>query len=457
MKHTIFRPTVVFLTFLCLALRSGGAAETEARKDYAVTVSQSTYDQDNWKPVVEALVKKYGAKVIIYDKAVAESLEELQRQFPRYTCFVAQPTETTRQFVAEVHRLTRQLDDDPYTDTRWGILTGYDAANALAIAQHDKPLVVRKVASGTEVALDCCEQGLWYDELVKGKMVRKQPGGKIEQLRWPDDTTAALVNTLNEYRADLFVTSGHAGERSWQIGFRYRNGQFLCAKGRLYGLDTQGKRHPIDSPNPKVYMPVGNCLMGHVDGRDAMALAWLNSAGVKQMLGYTVPTWYGYGGWGCLDYFVEQPGRYTFSEAFFANHHALVHRLGDPATNAGDKRGLAFDRDVVAFYGDPAWQARMATGKLAYGQTLTVENGVYAFEIRPNIGDNSFAAVNTNGSQRGGRPLVHLLDHRVKDVQIIDGADLKPVIADDFILVPRPQRCESTRSYRVVFHAERIE
>ncbi len=67
--------------------------------------------------------------------------------------------------------------------------------------------------------------------------------------------------------------------------------------------------------------------MGHIDGPDAMALAFMNSAGVRQMMGYTVPTWYGYGGWGCLDYFVEQPGRYTFVEAFFANQHALIDRL----------------------------------------------------------------------------------------------------------------------------------
>ena len=56
--------------------------------------------------------------------------------------------------------------------------------------------------------------------------------------------------------------------------------------------------------------------MGHIDDQQAMALAWLKSGGVRQMLGYTVPTWYGYAGWGCLDYFVEQPGRYDFAEAF---------------------------------------------------------------------------------------------------------------------------------------------
>ncbi|MHC4181160.1 MAG: hypothetical protein ACYSWU_26990, partial [Planctomycetota bacterium] len=431
MREATSLTTTLLLVLLCLTSRSAVAAETAtARNAYTVVVSQSTYGQVAWKPVVGALLKKYDAKVIVYEKAVIESLTELQEQFPRYACFLARPSEATRQFVADVHRLTRRLDEDPYTDTRWGILTGYDAANALAIAQHTDPLLVRKVASGTEIALECCEEGLWYDELVKNKMVRKQPGGKIEQLQGPDDTTAALVDTLNKYQADLFVTSGHATERDWQIGYRYRNGQFRCANGRLYGLDTQGRRHPIDSPNPKVYMPIGNCLMGHINDRDAMALAWMNSAGVKQMLGYTVTTWYGYGGWGCLDYFVEQPGRYTFSEAFLANHHALVHRLGDPATSARDKRGLAFDRDVLAFYGDPAWEARMAKGQLAYGQSLAVKDGVYTFEIKPNLGDRSFAAVNTNGSQRGGRPLVHLLDHRIAEVRIIDGADLKPLIAD---------------------------
>ncbi len=186
---------------------------------------------------------------------------------------------------------------------------------------------MKKVASGTEFATEMVAEGQWYDELVKNKRVRKEPGGKAEQLQGPDDTTKPLVDLLNSYKPDLMITSGHATERDWQIGFRFRSGQFRCAEGRLYGLDTQGAKHPIDSPNPKVYLPIGNCLMGHVKDRDSMALAWMNSAGVRQMIGYTVNTWYGYAGWGCLDYFVEQPGRYTFAEAFLANQHALIHRL----------------------------------------------------------------------------------------------------------------------------------
>ena len=156
---------------------------------------------------------KHQSEVLIYAKVPSELRDELSRRHPRYTCFVVQPKEASREFVAQVHRLTRQYDEDPYADTFWGILTGYDAANALEIAKYNAPLTIRKVASGTELALEMCHAGQWYDELVKNKWVRKEAGGQAEELPGPDDTTQALVNSLNDYEPDLFVTSGHATER----------------------------------------------------------------------------------------------------------------------------------------------------------------------------------------------------------------------------------------------------
>jgi zinc protease len=323
---------------------------------------------------------------------------------------------------------------------------------------------------------------MWYCELEQNRMVRKTPGGEAKQSQGPSDTTQALASTLTEYKADLFVTSGHATERGWQIGFRYRNGEFQSKAGELFGVDTMGTRIPISSANPKVYLPIGNCLMGHIDGPDAMALAFMNSAGVRQMMGYTVPTWYGYAGWGCLDYFVEQPGRYTFVEAFFANQHALIDRLemnfpdiarldtppgsmpsgkltlSDAARKAGlsdhDGRGLLHDRDVVALYGDPAWSAKLAPGKLSYEQTLTeVAAGVFALEIKPLSGEKSFEPVNQNGSQRGWRPFVHFFPNRLKDIEIISGKELSPVITDNFVLIPNPRICDPNKPCRVEFKA----
>jgi len=486
MTRLVRRATLLLPAFLVFVSQYAAAADAgTAEGNYAVVVSRSACDDPAWKQVVDALVAKHGADTVVFDTAVAGSLQRLRELFPRYTCFVATPHEATRQFVAEVHRLTRRLDDDPYTDTIWGILTGYDAANALRIARHAEPLTIRRVASATEVELDICQEGVWFCELVKNRMVRKEPGGKPKQLKGPDDTTKSLVDALNVYHAQLFVTSGHATQHDWQIGYRYRNGQFRCKDGRLYGLDTKGVRLPIDSPNPKVYMPVGNCLMGHIDRRDAMALAFLNSAGVMQMIGYTVPTWYGYAGWGCLDYFVEQPGRFTFAEACFANHQALLHRLETYFPDAGDKqtgkpdragrqmavsqqarraglsahdgRGLLYDRDVLAFYGDPAWRARMAPGPLRWKQALTEKDGRYCFEVKPTCGPETFKPVSTNGSQRGGRPIVQLLPRRIKNVQILEGKELRPLVTDNFLLIPNPRRFDPEQSYRLVFRAEPIE
>ena len=421
--------------------------------DYAVIIRNDVATKPEWKTVADTLVKKHDGRLLTYDSKLEEILPELSTMHPRHACFVTPSANASREYVAEVHQLTRKLDSDPYTDTQWGILTGFDAANALKIARQSKPLVVKKVASGTELALEMCHEGQWYDELVKNKWVKKEAGAQARELDGPTDTTRALVDSLNEYKPDLFVTSGHATERNWMIGFTYKNGYFRSKSGQMFGEDTQGQRFEIDSPNPKVYLPIGNCLMGHIDGQDAMALAWMNDAGVHQMIGYTVPTWFGYSGWGVLDYFVEQPGRYTLAEAFFANQHALIHSI---ETKSGNMRGLTFDRDVVAFYGDPAWKATMEEARKAYEQKLTVEGDVYTLELTANRGADSFKPVNVNGAQRGWRPIVQFLPERVTDVEILDGSDLKPVITDDFVLIPNPREYDVSRKYRVVFRASPI-
>jgi zinc protease len=97
---------------------------------------------------------------------------------------------------------------------------------------------------------------------------------------------------------------------------------------------------------------------------------------------------------------------------------------------------------------------RMAERPRAYEQTLTQAGDEYVFEIKPNRGADSFRPINTNGSQRGGRPFVAFLPHRVTDVRIVDGAELDPVITDDFVLVPNPRLCDPAKRYRVVFRAK---
>lgn len=467
---------------LAVSLTLIGAAQAS---DYAVVVSQKANTDAGWHRVVETLRKNHKGEVIVYKTDVNEALSALQKSFPRYACFVATPEEAGRVFVAQVHRLTRRLDDDLYTDCQWGIVTGYNADAAQRTADETKPLLIRKAASGTEIPLENFEEGVWFSELKKNQMARKAPNGKAEAVNGPDDTTEALANTFNTEKVDLFITSGHATERDWQIGYGFRGGQFRCEEGKIFGLNVTKRKIPIDSPNPKVYLPIGNCLMGHINDKDAMALAFMNSGGVRQMIGYTELTWFGYGGWGVLDYFIEQPRRYSFNEAFFANQQALLHRLSlcspelavltdeelkltafkpklsDKAQQIGlteqDARGLHYDRDCVAFYGDPAWQARLAPAPLGWEQKLTQQKGTFTLEIKPLRGANSFKPLSFNGSQRGGRPFFQMLPQRIGKAIITEGAELKPVITDNFVLVPNPGNAEAGKTYRVTFRASPLK
>ncbi|MCL2711290.1 MAG: hypothetical protein FWE95_10455 [Planctomycetaceae bacterium] len=462
---------------------------------YAIVVSQETAKATGWGEVLEALRAKYDAQVVFYETGkVEDALPALREKHPRYVCFLAQPKEATGDFVARVHRLTRTLDDDPWTDCIWAILTGYNAADAMKIVKEE-PLEIRRVLGGTPLQLACADSGVWFSELKQNEKWVKESGKEPVQVAGPNDTTEAIITELVQGKAQLFITSGHATQKDWQIGFSYRNGYFISQPGgKLAGRDTAGTLHEIVSDEPRVHLGVGNCLIGDISDVDnCMALGLMHSAGVRQMVGYTELTWYGYMGWGMLDYFYLQPGRYTVAEAFFANQQALLHRLEtvSPGVNAAynlalqagtaqnfraalspaglrlnlraqDITGLLHDRDSVAIYGDPAWIARMAEGQNEWTQTVqekrSLENPqeiTYAIILRKTGHDNT----DTNGSQRGGRPFVVFLPTRLAqnadgtvEVTIIAGAELSPVIADDFVLIPKFEMAEG-KEYMLTFRA----
>lgn len=98
----------------------------------------------------------------------------------------------------------------------------------------------------------------------------------------------------------------------------------------------------------------------------------------------------------------------------------------------------------------------MAPGDLSWEQKLTEKDGVYTLEIKPLLGAKSFDPVNMNGSQRGYRPFFAFLKNRIGEATILEGEELKPVVTDDFILVPHPGKCDPERTYKVKFSAKRL-
>jgi len=465
---------LVLMTLACSVRAVPAPAERlHAKGSYAVVVSRKTLADHRWRKVCGTLVRKYGAKLITWADDVAAVRPHLAKAMPNYTCFVAQADECGRNFVVAVHRLTRRLDADPYTDTLWGILTGYDAADAARIAALDGPLVLKKVLSGTTGGkVSPFDAGAVFNEGKAGRMRAKTAGASWKEKGCPADSTASIVDYLNHEKPDAFITSGHATQRDWQIGYSYKDGQLRCKGGQLFGLDTEGRRHDVRSPNPKVFLPVGNCLIGDVTGRDCMVTALIRTGGVVQMFGYTVPTWYGKGGWGIQDIFLGQPGRWTLAEAFFANTQAMLHEIrvrfpksagvnfarydmerrrgllkelqAKHGITSRDELGLLWDRDTVAFYGDPALDARPAKGDLAWDQTLTVQGSRYTLTLKA-----------TRSGSWPKQPVFVFLPHRVAGAKVIEGAEHKPVVTDNFVLVPLGGSFSSGDEVKIVFDAPR--
>jgi zinc protease len=410
---------------------------------------------------------------------VDESLAPLRKMFPRYAAFVAQPEEAGREFVVKIHRLTRKLDDDPYTDVLWGIVTGYQAGDALRIARTREPLEIHRGAAGTGINLDLFDEGFSFNEGSEDEYTEKPLGGKAVTRHGYADAAKPIVDLFAQVKPQLFLTSGHATWRDWQIGYPpHQRGQFRCKDGVLYGIDRSGKGYPLRSPTPKVYLPCGNCLMGLIRDKQSMALAWLGSGGADQMIGYVVSTWYGKGGWGTRDYFFSEPGRYSLSEAFYFNNQSIVYelqsrfpktvnvdfqqwnietdrntlgrlvaQLGYTRDEPGlkDNLGLHWDRDTVAFYGDPAWEARLTPQPAPFTQKLSIAGNRYTFTLK------------ADADCTPGRPPAVLLPNRVKDLKLIKGQELKPLVTSKFLMVMAPGKFVRGRTYEVVFTATPVK
>ncbi|MGB9877926.1 MAG: hypothetical protein ACPLPS_09190 [bacterium] len=456
-----------FLLFVLAVSLVRPAVPVAEKLGYAICISKKAMADGKWKAVADALKEKYRGKFITriftFNEDVKALRDELSQFSPRYVCFVMPPEELAsyKEFVPTVNQMLRQLDDDPYGDAIWGIITGYDAEDALRIARFPGPIRLRRALSGCGATyLEHFCQGKGYDEGKQGVGYIKDVEDGIRQCQVPPDATKEIVDDLNSNKYDFFVTSGHATEHDWQIGYTFKSGQFRHENGQLFGLDTKGNRYYINSTNPKVYLPAGNCLIAHIDGRDCMATSFLHSAGVYQMYGYTVPTWYGFGGWNVM-WFLTSAGDYlTFGEAtFFTNQTLLMHlyeKVPEVVNNERHYQGHIYDRDVCVLYGDPALEVRM-------NKMCNIPAVFLKLDMRP-IGAMAYRFTFSVTALRDitfdptrADAVATFLPFRIKrasDIQTDENT--KPVITDDFVLLQIKGKLKKGERKTLSFTAFRI-
>ena len=151
-----------------------------------------------------------------------------------------------RAFVRAIHELTSRLADGPFSDCFWGVVTAADEQGAVEMAAETEALSIRRVVSESVEGcdLDAFESGEAYDELRKGRGFRKAGSSQqIDEFKIVGDSTLLLAASIENPATDMIITSGHARESEWNVGFSFPAGQFRPSPsdGRLWAhTDTIG-------------------------------------------------------------------------------------------------------------------------------------------------------------------------------------------------------------------------
>lgn len=172
------------------------------------------------------------AEVVEYHKYPSEALGRLRELYPRYVAVVEKPERIDRQFVMDINRMSRQVDDDICGDFLWGIIMGYDAEAALQLTERAQaPEVVgcawclrnqdfRDGKHFERMGLTD-KEGHWYEKDETADSVvctpyTGSPGQTVERmLNWVKDNDPGLiVYQVEGIRNQLPLFQSVAGEKT---------------------------------------------------------------------------------------------------------------------------------------------------------------------------------------------------------------------------------------------------
>lgn len=465
--------------------------DTPYSKSYSIVVSAETLNDPGWNRVVNFLFERHPNAVLLThkNKDFRPVVQALKEAMPRYVAFVCQPTECGRVFVSQCHRMMRTLDNDPYIDAMWSIITGIDAEYALKSIDNEsvpQPFIIQNSIAFTNLEPNLFEkcfnfsdakEGAWF---AKNSPLEDENGEEQDQGdHYPRAPALIFYQKLQEIEPDLIVTSGHGYEDS--VEMPWSMGKLKVSEHGLIPMDHDGQPvAPVieTSPNPKIYLPIANCLVGHCNGPYCMVTTFLGRMGVRQMCGYTVRTWYGRAGWGTLDLWKSVPGRLSLADAFFLTQARMIYEVkvinprllnfkfdvssDDPGyeevVEQMDKQfhldekkmdgkviervhGHSYDRDTFVFYGDPAFIAKLdeeKNEKLLTTKFLRTGRNTHQFVVE-------FKDAET--AQNFSLPVGSMFTTRIENFNIINGFEYEPIISDNFLILmkPKPNDPEVTR------------
>ena len=348
-----------------------------------IVISKATAGNCAWREVADGLRAKHAdmrSEVSVVDGSVTNCLGELRRKLPRYVAFVMTPEEARFATVLALRKIMREVDDDPFDDAIWGIVSGPTAGDALRIATSAEPKRIEGAltTTGFDASLYPGEGVTLSDGNPPGRWLVKDAQGGVTEHSATGSLTRVFVDAWNRIDPQILVTSSHA--RQFDLTIPFGRGLVVPRNGRFAGIGGEAFSPPR---REKVWIAAGNCLIADNAPGENMVMTALGFGKVNQFVGYTVPTWFGDVGWNTLGYATRL--RLPVNEAYyFANQHLnrrLANAIGERAktirpdftgdTDVTIRRlakellakgvrpdrnvlGFLWDRDGTVFWGDPA-------------------------------------------------------------------------------------------------------
>lgn len=471
-------------------------AQLKQEGEYVVVAANRVMEDPGWIKVVKALQEKHQASVCYYQESPREVLDSLRKWSPRYVAIVEKPELIDRDFVITLHQMSREVDKDVYADYLWGIITGFDAGNALKLVENaSEPLIVKSALS-TIAQLNSSkwfDRYAWIDDLQDGLCGEKQGvGNEVKTYKiLPEDNLRKFYDLYREYDPDFVVTSGHATERNLETPFSH--GNIKSKNGVLYAAFPKGKENLVESGKRRVFVGAGNCLIGNIkNNRNSMAVAWLGSGNAAAMVGYVVTSWYGRSGWGALKYWLSNPGRYTLAEAVYLNEQDMLFQMNewsgqfrninysfasseelfrqsinkavrDITSVAGivsptkDQIGFLYDRDVLAYYGDPKWDVRLQEipKEKDYQVTYKMGKGKCVITVKTDKNFNTARIAGEQFKQEHVKdlPFSCFFPERLKNPRLIGDYPWKIAVDENFLFIYQPD-FQPNKTYRIILSVD---
>lgn len=421
-------------------------SETSSDVRYAIVIRQSTYSVTRWKQVCDTLSSRYKGHIFIWNSALSEVKEPVASYRPTHICFVCEISTANPSYIMNaLDPFTRTLDDDPYSDAIWSVLTG-SAEDAYRIAADTVTHYTRTLLSGTvSCDLSYFTQGLSTHEATSGLFYVKQPdsilirsytSGPVDRTPWLVSMINAGIDSLDNAPVDIFITSGHGNYNLWQLHYPTQSPEGLFRSGTavLTGASASGAYYPISSSHPKIYFGLGNCNIGQIINDGCMAPNWINKGGAYAYTGYLInegSNSYQHGG--TRAYYYKMSRENTWSESWFLANQSLQFDILNhtPDVSPDDLSGSAY-------YGDPGQIFKMSHGGKYQQPLITneliIRHGPSKDTVTYRVTMNYDGEPGNNGKWGNRHPAV-ILPFTATDINILSTDAITALVKENFVLL----------------------